>query len=262
MCVATIGYCDCLDCCADPGVGKLQRVDFCEKRQKELGDVWSLWAPVEKSLIPCDGLTFSRQKDTSACHLVNTTKGSGGEKIDIASDAALSEASPIPAAAEQLSTGSTGRVSEQLKEHNNGSTDPVAGSSKSADTQSADDTLAFLPINKPRKKLPNSRPPLSEARLRAAAAAALAASYPHGAPPVAKAAVPDPAPAPTPAPVPAPASASAPTPTDAGTGNWTKEEVMKLLLCRSKNMEFDDINRVGRLFYLSGLRIEQLLMLF
>ncbi|GAB1316293.1 hypothetical protein MFIFM68171_06503 [Madurella fahalii] len=225
MCVAIIGYCDCLDCCGDPAVGKLQRVDFCVERQKELGDVWSRWTPVEKSLIPCDNLAFIRQKDANACRFANKKKSSSVENTDpTAVAAALSGACSVPATA-KLSACSTGHVLEQPKDGNNGSTDPIAASSKTTDKEPAEDTLAFKPINKPRKKLPNSRPPLSEARLRAAAAAALAVSYPNGGAPPSKSAT--------------PALESANEKMD----DWTKEEVMKLLLCRSKDMGFDDISR-------------------
>lgn len=311
MCIATIRYCDCLECCRDLSVGSLQRVDFCKAQQKVLGDIWTRWTPYSCSLNPCAKLSFTREMDPESCKYSDKNGKNGAEQTNSASDRDYYHSSSLhPAASESMSTTrNPDRASKQPENVSNG----FVSAGAEYHSPSPRPAMSFQAINKPRKKLPDSRPPLFEERLRAAAQAAIdigkaakaermaaarraaaAASTP------APAAIPAAAPASaaadasadaddasadavdaadasadasadgsadgsadvsavitvanqaTPAsPVaePAPAAATVASPADENMNEWSREEMVKLLLCRSRNMKFEDICQVSGFAY-------------
>ncbi|AEO59297.1 hypothetical protein MYCTH_94678 [Thermothelomyces thermophilus ATCC 42464] len=83
MCKGIIGHCQCLRCIDHPAPGKIQRVDFCEKKKHELVGITSSLTAAECRfyLAPCENLTLVRIRDPDACHFKGGENAVGGLEI-------------------------------------------------------------------------------------------------------------------------------------------------------------------------------------
>ncbi|KAL2171546.1 hypothetical protein VTG60DRAFT_2379 [Thermothelomyces hinnuleus] len=83
MCKGIIGHCQCLRCIDHPAPGKIQRVDFCEKKKHELVGITSSLTAAECRfyLAPCENLTLVRIRDPDACHFKGNENAVGALEI-------------------------------------------------------------------------------------------------------------------------------------------------------------------------------------
>ncbi|KAL2178313.1 uncharacterized protein P884DRAFT_298958 [Thermothelomyces heterothallicus CBS 202.75] len=86
MCKGIIGHCQCLRCIDHPAPGKIQRVDFCEKKMHELVGITSSLTAAECRfyLAPCENLTLVRVRDPDACHFKGGENAVGALEIKFA----------------------------------------------------------------------------------------------------------------------------------------------------------------------------------
>ncbi|KAL2149112.1 hypothetical protein VTH82DRAFT_8460 [Thermothelomyces myriococcoides] len=82
MCQGIIGHCQCLRCLDHPNPGKVQRVEFCEKKKRELVGITSSMTAAECRfyLAPCEDISLVRARDPDACHFKDDKNVAGASE--------------------------------------------------------------------------------------------------------------------------------------------------------------------------------------